>query len=245
MPQARMLSKKISHDEDVANLSLLATLMYTWCIPYLDVKGRIHGDMWSLKAIVPHINELTPEVIDQCVDEFVSTGLVVAYGEKQKYLQFRGFFSNQKVYEDKEAKSVIPDPTPEQIQRNSCSTPGKVKESKGKESKYQPSAAFKEIIEKVHKEKGVNISMLINKLKKDQRGRKVLYEIPEEVYISVCETILSLTKMPKCDYPYFMKILNLKAHEYNATANVSESIKFKRSEALKDVDPADYIGEIK
>ena len=141
MPKGRMLLKKISQDEKVAKLSLPATLLYTWCIPNLDVKGRLHGDQWSLKAIVPHIDELTPQKIDKCVEEFISAGLVVSYGDKQRFLQFNGFLRNQKVYEDKEAESVIPDVTPDQLQSKDRVTPEQVKESKVKESKVKERSA--------------------------------------------------------------------------------------------------------
>jgi len=55
MPRGRMLNKKISHDEKVAKLSLKATLFYTWCVPNLDIEGRIVSDRYNLKAIFPFI----------------------------------------------------------------------------------------------------------------------------------------------------------------------------------------------
>jgi len=134
MPKGRMLSKKISQDEKVARLSLPATLLYTWIIPYLDVKGRIYADVWTLKAIVPNIKELTPERISKCVKEFEEAGLVTHYGDTQKYMEFNGFFKNQKVFEDRESQSEIPSPH-EQLMSNSCATPEQVKESKVKISK--------------------------------------------------------------------------------------------------------------
>ena len=122
----------------------------------------------------------------------------------------------------------------------------KLKETKLKETKLnnEPSADLKIIIDRVHKEKDVNISMLINKFKKDQKERKATYEIPDSVYIAVCDTILSLTTMPKVDYPYFMKIINLKSHEHVAGRNVRESKEYKRKDALRDVNPADYTGKM-
>ena len=109
----------------------------------------------------------------------------------------------------------------------------KLKETK---EKNEPSADFKEIVDKVHKEKKVNISMLINRFKKEQRMRRATYEIPEAVYIDVCNTILSLTEMPECDYPYFMKILNLKAHDHVSGKNIQEGEKYKNEPSqLKNI----------
>lgn len=115
MPRGRMLNKKISQDEKIAKLSLEATLLYTWCIPFLDVKGRIYGDMWTLKAIVPYIDEITPQKIGKIIQEWVKNELVVYYGNgEQKYIEFKGFAKNQTLKEGREAKSVIPDPSEHQ-----------------------------------------------------------------------------------------------------------------------------------
>jgi len=112
-----MLNKKISQDEKVAKLSIEATLLYTWCIAYLDFRGRIYGDIWTLKAIVPNIKELTPQKIEKCIQEWVNVGLVHYYGNEQKYLEFKGFSKNQTLRKGREAESEIP--AAAEIQRNS------------------------------------------------------------------------------------------------------------------------------
>lgn len=120
-----MLNKKISQDEKVAKLSLKATLLYTWCIPHLDVKGRMYGDVWTLKSIVPHIKEVTPQNIPSIIDEWVANLLVIFYGDEvHKYLEFKGFSNNQSINPDREAQSEIP--TPDQLKSNSGVTPCKV-----------------------------------------------------------------------------------------------------------------------
>lgn len=139
MPRGRMLNKKISQDEKVAKLSIEATLLYTWCIPYLDFRGRIYGDVWTLKAIVPNIKELTPQRIDKCIEEWVNVGLVHYYGNEQKYLAFKGFMKNQTLREGREAESEIP--TPAELQQNSGATPAQVKLSKDKLSKEKGTPA--------------------------------------------------------------------------------------------------------
>ena len=128
-----MLNKKISYDENVAKLSLLATLLYSWIIPHLDVKGRTYGNPDIVKGFVPYIKELTPIKIAICLKEMVDAGLILWYGNEHKYLEFIGFTKNQNLNEDKEAPSVIP--APELIQSNSSVTPAKEKISKEKISK--------------------------------------------------------------------------------------------------------------
>lgn len=145
MPKGRMLNKKISFDEKVAHLSLGSALLYTWCIPNLDVEGRIYADASILKGtIVPFIKELTVEKIEKCVNEISESGLIVLYGNSVKYMQFNGFLKNQKINKDKESRSEIPspdkienysEPTPEELSTNSALSKVKESKGKGKESK--------------------------------------------------------------------------------------------------------------
>lgn len=69
--------------------------------------------------------------------------------------------------------------------------------------------------------------MMINKFKKSQKERKALYEIPDTVYIEVCKDVLNCKELPKSWYPYFMKVLNLKSHEYFANKHQVENKRFK------------------
>ena len=146
MPKGRMLNKKISYDEDVALLSLPATHLYTWCIPHLDIKGRIYADPQILKGmIVPYVKELTPVKIEKCIQEMINVGLVNVYGNDKRYMEFSGFIKNQNLREDREAESEIPNPTPAELQRNSSGTPAQVKLSKVKLSKDKVGFDFEEI----------------------------------------------------------------------------------------------------
>lgn len=134
MPKGRMLNKKISYDEKVAQISLKAKLLFTWCIPHLDIKGRFFGDPYIIKGtVVPYLKEFIPSVIINCLEEMEKSGLIIIYGNEHKYLQFNGFEKNQNLKENREARSIIP--TPEQLLSNSDITPGEVKRSKVKRSK--------------------------------------------------------------------------------------------------------------
>ncbi len=84
-----------------------------------------------------------------------------------------------------------------------------------------------ETLKKQCHSKGINISMMINKFKKSQKERKALYEIPDEVYVEVCKAILAIHKSPSNWYPYFMKVLTLKSHEYFANKHQVEHKKQK------------------
>jgi len=129
MPEGRMLKKKISRDEEVAKLSDKTIILYTWCIPHLDVKGKILADAHILQGVVvPYLKRFTRKVIEKCVDELGKSPLVVVYGNGHKYMKFKGFSKNQKVNEEREAPSEIPDPTPDQLQSKSGVTPAINKE---------------------------------------------------------------------------------------------------------------------
>ena len=129
MPKGRMLNKKISKDIEVARLSCKAALLYSWCIPHLDVEGRIEASPEIIKGVVmPYRKDFTLGVIMKCIEEISKVdGLIVYYGNIHKYMQFLGFSKNQIVNKDREAPSEIPPPTPEQLRSNSGETPAKVK----------------------------------------------------------------------------------------------------------------------
>lgn len=115
-----MLRRKISQDEDVAKLSLKAAFLYTWLIPHADVKGRLYGDTLFIKAnIIPHVDEIKVAGIKKLLIEIAKNNLICYYGDKVKYIQLRGWKSNQDINEGREAKSEIPEPTPEQIRSKS------------------------------------------------------------------------------------------------------------------------------
>jgi len=129
MPKGRMLNKKISKNEEVAKLSCKAALLYSWCIPHLDVEGRIEASPEIIKGVVvPYRKDFTLGVIQQCIEEINQADeLIVCYGDTHKYMQFLGFTKNQTLNKDREAPSEIPPPTPEELQSKSSKTPAKVK----------------------------------------------------------------------------------------------------------------------
>lgn len=138
MPRGRMLRKKISYDDKCAQLSPEAALLYTWCIPHLDVKGRIMADPTILKGTVfPFMKSMSERVIDRSLKEIVKVKdargdhLVVMYGESVKCLEFLGFHDNQKINEKREAPSDLPDPPQELIRTKSRLRKGRRKSNSG------------------------------------------------------------------------------------------------------------------
>lgn len=131
MPRGRMLNKKISYDEKIAQLSLKSKLLFTWMIPFLDVKGRILVNSAVIKGqIVPFVKEITLKNIPILLKEMQDLKLIAIYGDKQQYAQFVGFTKNQTLQEGRESPSYLPDPTPAELQQNSSRTPIEVNISK-------------------------------------------------------------------------------------------------------------------
>jgi hypothetical protein len=132
MADGRILSKRVTRSDKVASLSSdTARMIYSWLIPYLDVEGRIEADPRLLKAdIAPLLDHITPEVINNVLQELHTIGLIVLYcapdGSK-RYLQLTRFEENQKnLRKDREAPSRIPAPTSDELRTNSGPSPAKV-----------------------------------------------------------------------------------------------------------------------
>ena len=136
MPRGRMLNKSISVDEEVAKLSEKAIILYTFCIPHLDVDGKILGNVNILKGVVvPYLKNFTKKKIGECVRELAESPLVLLYGSEHKYMQFLGFSSNQKINREREAPSEIPNPPPELLKSKSRLSPAEVKLNLSKDNK--------------------------------------------------------------------------------------------------------------
>jgi len=124
-----MLNKKISKDIEIAKLSCKAALLYSWCIPHLDIEGRIEASPEIIKGVVvPYRKDFTLSVIRKCIEEIANNKhLVVYYGNVCKYMQFLGFTKNQTLDKKREAPSEIPPPTQELLLSYSGVTPAEVK----------------------------------------------------------------------------------------------------------------------
>lgn len=109
----RFVSRSIGQNEQLARVSLDAALLFTWCVPHVDVEGRMTGNPELIKATVcPLRPEITVGRIPGLLRQLVREGLVLWYetGGRQ-YLALPGFSRQQKgLRKDREAPSRIPSP---------------------------------------------------------------------------------------------------------------------------------------
>jgi len=232
MPKGRMLSKKISYDEKIAQLSIPAALLYTWCIPHLDVKGRIYGDPHILKGVVvPYKEECTPEAIKGYIQEMINIDVIIYYGTERKYIQFRGFDKNQTVNPEREAPSEIP--PPDKLQTHSRVTPAEINISKVN-IKEQPEAD--KLLKEVY-DNGLNIYQLINKVKKKMKWKKD-QKFPAEVLIEVCKRYFKDRPSIKNAWGWFIIVIQSESAVYFARKSIEEGEKWKKApvaQSIKDI----------
>jgi|GEM_PF-2330268 len=123
MAEGRMLKKKISLNEAVADLANdTHRLLFTWGIAHLDVEGRITGNLRSFKGLVaPLLDHITPQLVLAFFQDAEHLGLIRRYQVDGRWVvQYPAFKKNQTLRPDKEAKSQYPPP-------NDCDPgPGKV-----------------------------------------------------------------------------------------------------------------------
>jgi hypothetical protein len=124
-----MLKKQISRSKKLAELKTdSARLLYTWIIPHLDVKGRLEADPQLVKGeIVPRLNTFTVDNVQEYLEDMRDVGLIKLYQvDGDQYLELINFEKHQYLNHDREAKSTIPGPTPDNsgpTPDNSGSTP--------------------------------------------------------------------------------------------------------------------------
>lgn len=142
MAAGRFLATTISESDQLSSdsVSLAAALLFSWCVPHLDVEGRMTGNPALLKSKVVPLRKDIPEAsVETLLSELVRAGLVVWYVvQGRQFLHFPGFPRSQRgLRKDKEAPSRIPPPDSrgtELVRTNSGPTPveGKGSEVEGK-----------------------------------------------------------------------------------------------------------------
>jgi len=111
MAERRMLWKSISRSKKVNKLlkTWQSKLLYTWAISHFDREGLQEADSYTLKAtVVPLVNEITTENIDQFIFEIGRAGLWEIFeGQGDcRYIRDPVFFERQTIHPH-EAKSQI------------------------------------------------------------------------------------------------------------------------------------------
>lgn len=109
MAQRRMLDKKISVSEQVANLEPVGQLIFTWSIAHTDDVGVLPGNLRALKALlVPHI-DLSLDEFDRLVAAICEQGLWEPYEFSSKsFYRLPQFFASQTLKKDRQPQTILP-----------------------------------------------------------------------------------------------------------------------------------------
>lgn len=110
MATGRMLRGQISVSPQVNDLSLKATLLFTWLIPHVDDFGRINAHPRRLKSIIfPMREDISISDIDESLYQMADQGLIILYQiDDEKFLQMTKFDQHQRI--DKRTASKLPSP---------------------------------------------------------------------------------------------------------------------------------------
>lgn len=79
MAQKRMLDKKISVSEQVADISLEAQICFTWSLPHADDVGLLPHSLRTLKALIVPMQDWTLEEFTSYWNEITDKQLIIAF----------------------------------------------------------------------------------------------------------------------------------------------------------------------
>ncbi len=110
MATGRMLRGQISVSPQVNDLSLKATLLFTWLIPHVDDFGRINANSRRLKSIIfPMRDDILLSDIDESLYQMADQDLIILYeAGGEVFLQMTKFDQHQRI--DKRTASKLPSP---------------------------------------------------------------------------------------------------------------------------------------
>lgn len=120
MARGRFLNTSIAEDMALNQLSIEAHWLYMMTIPHLDRDGLIKADTYLLFGkVCPRRPELIGR-IDDLVDEWAKSGLVIVYPTRDgRVAYFRGFSKNQQgMHYSREAASTL-EPPPNHVRAES------------------------------------------------------------------------------------------------------------------------------
>lgn len=99
MATGRMIRKTISLNEQLADVSILARLLFTWGLAHTSDYGVIYGSPRRLKACVVPLSPETVEEVAAARDELLATGLWVAFEcDGAEWIWYPGFDDNQDLH---------------------------------------------------------------------------------------------------------------------------------------------------
>lgn len=110
MAQKRMLDKKISISEQIADLDIKGKLLFTWMIPHADDLGLLPYSSRTIKAlVVPIVDEINVEDIGIQLESMRKKGLIMEFVYlNQKYWKINGFLQNQTLKKDRQPMTILP-----------------------------------------------------------------------------------------------------------------------------------------
>ena len=121
MPRGRFISKEISFDKTVNELSCFESMLaFTWLIPHLDREGRIYGDPAVVRStIFPRRSDITIEQMESFIQEWHDNALIIWYEvDGDKYIWFPNFEKHQVgLNKSREAESTIPAPSEQDMEQ--------------------------------------------------------------------------------------------------------------------------------
>lgn len=152
MAQKRMIDKKISVSEQVANLSIEAQLLFTWMIPHADDLGLLPYSVRSIKAMVVPMWDKSNEEIKTLLESIVFQKLVTVFQcEGQKFLLLPKFLEHQTLKRDRQPQTILPVKL-EKESKDSWKSCEKILETVGKQLEDVGNQMESE--EKIREEKG-------------------------------------------------------------------------------------------
>jgi len=108
--QKRMIDKKISVSEQVADLSLEAKLIFTWSIPHTDDFGLLPHSSRTLKAMIVPMEDISMEDFGFHLETIVKAGLFDLFEYKGlKYFRVTKFDEHQTLKRDRKPVTLLPD----------------------------------------------------------------------------------------------------------------------------------------
>lgn len=109
MAQKRMIDKKISVSEQVANLSIPAQCLYTWSVPHADDIGLIPSSSRTLKATIVPMWNMDLDAFEGLTSEILKEGLwsIFEYDGKV-YYRLTKFTRYQSLKRDRQPQTILP-----------------------------------------------------------------------------------------------------------------------------------------
>ena len=108
MAQKRMIDKKVSVSEQVADLSILGQLVFTWSVPHSDDVGFLPHSNRSLKAMIIPMIEIELTEFAKIVNDIVKKGLWKEIEhEEDKFYYLCSFNEHQTLKKDRQPQTLL------------------------------------------------------------------------------------------------------------------------------------------